>query len=109
MHDATGKLIRLLKIRNPWGFKEWTGDWSDKSPKWTTDLKDELGFENKDDGIFYISFEDYVKFFYITTICKDIYENDLSVMPDEHDKNEYCVQKITVPKDQENIISIIVH
>ncbi len=26
-----GELVRLLKMRNPWGKGEWTGDWSDKS------------------------------------------------------------------------------
>jgi len=26
---------RLIKIRNPYGKKEWTGDWGDKSKKWT--------------------------------------------------------------------------
>lgn len=26
---------KLLLVRNPWGFKEWTGEWSDKSMKWT--------------------------------------------------------------------------
>ena len=26
---------RLVKIRNPYGQKEWTGDWSDNSKKWT--------------------------------------------------------------------------
>ena len=26
---------RLVKVRNPYGMKEWTGDWSDKSKKWT--------------------------------------------------------------------------
>lgn len=31
--------LRLLKIRNPWGDQEWTGDWSDKSSKWTPELK----------------------------------------------------------------------
>jgi calpain-15 len=32
---------RLLEIRNPWGEggMEWTGDWSDKSPLWTEELK----------------------------------------------------------------------
>ena len=78
-----GKVVRLIKIRNPWGFKEWTGDWSDKSSKWTPELKAKLGFEDKDDGVFFISFEDYVSFFYITTICKYIQENDLSYIADQ--------------------------
>lgn len=71
--DGQGQPIRLIKIRNPWGFKEWTGDWSDKSTKWTPELKVKLCYEDKDDGVFFISFEDYAKFFYITTICKDIF------------------------------------
>lgn len=25
---------RLVLIRNPWGFREWSGDWSDLSSKW---------------------------------------------------------------------------
>ena len=25
---------RLLMLRNPWGFREWSGDWSDTSSKW---------------------------------------------------------------------------
>ena len=56
------KGIRLLKVRNPWGSVEWTGDFSDNSPLWTDELKFAFGFvaEVKDDGVFCITFEDFV-------------------------------------------------
>ena len=25
---------KMILIRNPWGFREWSGDWSDLSTKW---------------------------------------------------------------------------
>lgn len=52
---------RLLKVRNPWGESEWEGDWSDRSKIWTDDLKKELQHEDKDDGIFWISYEDLLR------------------------------------------------
>lgn len=30
---------RLVKLRNPWGSMEWTGDWSDTSPLWTEEMQ----------------------------------------------------------------------
>ena len=30
---------KLIKMRNPWGYGEWKGDWSDDSSKWTSALK----------------------------------------------------------------------
>ena len=51
-----GKTERLIKIRNPWGKKEWTGDWSDYSDKWTESTKAKVDFEAKNDGVFWISF-----------------------------------------------------
>jgi Calpain family cysteine protease len=27
--EVKGKTLQLLKLRNPWGHQEWTGDWSD--------------------------------------------------------------------------------
>lgn len=64
-----GKKIRLLKLRNPWGFEEWKGDWSDNDTKnWTDELKRRLNFESQDDGIFFIDFENYLEYYYNTTI-----------------------------------------
>jgi calpain-15 len=30
---------KLMKLRNPWGSMEWTGDWSDDSPLWTEQMQ----------------------------------------------------------------------
>lgn len=58
--DAHGRKWNLLKIRNPWGQGEWTGDWSDDSDLWTPELSAELGQTDGNDGIFFITVEDYL-------------------------------------------------
>ena len=78
-------------MRNPWSEVEWKGDWSDGSYLWTYDLKQKLGLETKDDGIFFISFEDYAKFFYMTTICKYIDDFEASTCVDEHPPTSYSL------------------
>lgn len=59
----------LLTIRNPWGRGEWNGNWSDNSEevelywaeleKYLKSRKDEKFNLNEEDGIFFISFEDW--------------------------------------------------
>ena len=67
---SAGKSERLCWVRNPWGKREWQGDWSDSSEKWDQTAKSQVPeYRNADDGCFWISFSDYDKFFYITTIC----------------------------------------
>ncbi len=55
------------RIRNPWGHEaSWSGKWSSDSPEWqniSNDIKAQLEFNDQTDGIFFISFEDFVKFF----------------------------------------------
>ena len=34
--------LRLVKVQNPWGQKEWNGKYSDKWPGWTEELKRQL-------------------------------------------------------------------
>jgi len=66
--------IRLLKLRNPWGSFEWTGEYSDKSDKWNDELKRIMNFQDKDDGIFFMKIEDFLNYFPYTFICK--YKNN---------------------------------
>lgn len=64
-----GNEVRLLKLRNPWGSGEWTGDWSDKSSLWTPKIKQDVGMVDDDDGIFFIPLNDYLEHFSWTSIC----------------------------------------
>lgn len=103
-----GKKERLIQIRNPWGRKEWQGDWSDKSSKWTDSVKRQVDFSNKDDGCFWIAFKDYLKFFYITTICyyfDEAYDNYLA---DEHPIGRFGMTKFTLEEDHRRPMSFAV-
>lgn len=35
--------VRLVRIRNPWGKREWKGAWSASSEQWTTSIRSRLG------------------------------------------------------------------
>ena len=62
---------QLVKVRNPWGKESFHGDWSDKSSKWTAALRAEVGATENDDGIFFISKDDYASQFSETFINYD--------------------------------------
>ena len=81
--------IRLLRLRNPWGKFEWTGDWSDASPLWDQHKKAKLecrGGEVKDDGFFWMEWKDFRQHFQSIDVCHrsrslrdvrlDIHEDD---------------------------------
>lgn len=52
------------------GHYVWTGDWSDDSPIWTSYLRHLLMPEGPQDGTFWISFADVLKYFDCIDICK---------------------------------------
>ena len=55
--------IWLLKIRNPWGSGEWTGNWRDNDPKWNPTLMKQVGHVKSDDGVFFMEYKDFKTYF----------------------------------------------
>ena len=54
----------MIKVQNPWGVEMYKGAWSDDSELWTDELRAEINFTNsRNDGFFWMAFEDYMKFF----------------------------------------------
>ena len=78
--------LYLIQLRNPWGEKEWTGNWSDNSNKWTDEYKKFFGYVNSDDGIFWIDIEDYMSNFEATYICYLLYESIIKSYYFEYEK-----------------------
>lgn len=73
MLDINGNTVRLVKLRNPWGSGEWNGDWSDASPLWTEELRAQVGFDGaRDDGIFWMNFEDFKEIFGFWSVNKTL-------------------------------------
>uniref|UniRef100_A0A8D8V3P1 Calpain-A n=1 Tax=Cacopsylla melanoneura TaxID=428564 RepID=A0A8D8V3P1_9HEMI len=70
--NTSGK-IPLIRMRNPWGNEaEWNGPWSDKSQEWRfipDHEKRELGLTFDDDGEFWMSYKDFIKYFTRLEIC----------------------------------------
>ena len=68
---------KLLKLSNPWGDAEYSGDWSETSSKWTDELKEKLQYSEKKDGDFFISYDDFINYYGSLGIVK-IHEDYLS-------------------------------
>jgi hypothetical protein len=62
--DGESSPTVLIKLRDPWGQTEWIGDWSDLSDKWLKfDVAKKLNHQPRDDGIFWMPLEDFLKYF----------------------------------------------
>ena len=69
-----GKNIYLFKLRNPWSKGGWNGDWSDKSDLWNENIKKQVNYNDKEDGIFFMNDIDFFKYFSHVEICNILYD-----------------------------------
>ncbi|KAF7644626.1 hypothetical protein LDENG_00218700 [Lucifuga dentata] len=69
--EYRGDMVKLIRVRNPWGQVEWTGPWSDNSGEWSqiSDEDRERLSHRSEDGEFWMSFSDFVLHYSRLEIC----------------------------------------
>lgn len=64
--------LQLMRIRNPWGQGEWTGKFADEDEAWDDykGLKEKLNYVFRDDGTWWMRYEDWCIHFNKMYLCK---------------------------------------
>jgi hypothetical protein len=64
--------LQLIRIRNPWGFGEWTGPFADEDEAWddSKGLKEELNYQFEDDGTWWMKYDDWFTNYNRVYVCK---------------------------------------
>lgn len=63
---------KLVKMRNPWASELYTGAWCDKCSEWNDVTKDEAGWVDADDGMFFMSISAFHTTFDYTHVTEDV-------------------------------------
>ena len=109
VYDENQEAIRLVKIRNPYGTRskrEWQIEWQEESTQCKKYLSEQLGLDSELDGIFWIKFENFAKYFYYTSIC--LYQENYQQisLSDTHGKNDHALAKVIVHEDIDSLFII---
>ena len=90
--NVKGNVMKLLKIRNPWGYEESSRkDRNYSGIESNGEIMNQLSnsdckYKGKEDGMFWMEFDEYVKFFEETEICKT--------------KQSLCVKNVKINKQR---------
>ncbi|XP_076435839.1 calpain-5-like [Babylonia areolata] len=80
--------IQMIRCRNPWGSKEWTGAFSDGSAEWdriTDSDKKKMGLTKEEDGEFWMTWEDFCQNFQRVDLCSLVNTSILSISKTWHE------------------------
>ena len=98
MYEINGE--KVIRLRNPWGEGEFSGEWSDYSSKWTEDLKKKYNYYEKDDGDFFMGFRDFLRYFVKMGIAKlHISWSSTKLRIKKSQATKCQIIKVTIPKD----------
>ena len=101
--------VRLLQMRNPWGKGEWKGAWSDKSSEWrkvSAQTKQQLGYKDADDGVFFIPMGDFSKYFSDFQVCYYHDNYQLSSFKIQTQKDEVLDFELTINRPGDYYFSL---
>ena len=101
-NDSNLNIQKIIKFRNPWGKTEWKGLWSDSDPIWSDELKKQLKFQIKEDGVFFMSYDDFSKNFSTFQICYYHDNYNLTSWKLTTQSKVRRIFKFTIPSDQRN-------
>ena len=97
--ETADGIEKVVRLRNPYGNGEFNGDWSDYSKKWTPELKEKYNLVIKDDGDFYMSYDDFINYYVTLGICK-LHPGYKTTSLRMVKPTKCQVAKITVPKGE---------
>ncbi|KAK2149572.1 hypothetical protein LSH36_446g02083 [Paralvinella palmiformis] len=79
MQAAVGTdYLYLIRLKNPWNTKEWSGPWSDESQEWqalSQKDKTKIGLTFRNEGEFWMAYKDFLDNFTNVDICHFVNTN----------------------------------
>lgn len=105
LKDASGKVVHTIaKVRNPWGKEKYTGKFGDKDKtSWTAEWKKQVNLVDADDGIFWMPYENFIRFFRKVDVA--YYQDYKTEYKHYVADNRQKLLKINNPVDQELYIT----